>query len=60
MEEQTKPCPRCGSTLIVQIGNARHCNACSLDFDLQKNPIAARAQTEKRGLWTSHPDTQRN
>lgn len=57
MSEGSKPvCPRCQSALIAQIANARHCNACGLDFGLVKDPIGERARSpEKRGLWTSKP-----
>jgi len=61
MPEETKVvCPRCGSTLIVRLGNADHCNQCALDFNLEKNPVAARAQTEKRGLWTQASNSLKN
>jgi tRNA(Ile2) C34 agmatinyltransferase TiaS len=37
---ETKPvCPKCGADLVVAISNQRHCNACSLDFDISKNPV---------------------
>ncbi len=52
MSEETK-CPRCNSELVISVANQKHCNACSLDFNLEKNPIAARAQsTEKVGYPT--------
>jgi len=48
MIETKKTCPRCSSQLIIRLGNADHCNACSLDFNLEKNPIAARAQEQAK------------
>jgi DNA-directed RNA polymerase subunit M/transcription elongation factor TFIIS len=52
MPEEKPTCPKCGSGLVVSVANQKHCNSCGAEFDLVKNPVAARAQTEKRGLWT--------
>ena len=49
MNEQTKPvCPKCNSTCVVEISNMRHCNQCSANFDLVKDPIAQRAHTREK------------
>lgn len=52
MSEQAKEqCPRCSSTLTIAIGNQRHCNNCSLDFGIERNPIsAAAAERAKQGV----------
>jgi|HubBroStandDraft_6_1064221.scaffolds.fasta_scaffold85783_2 hypothetical protein len=52
MSEEKSICPKCGSALIVRLANVDHCNQCAHDFNLDRNPIATHAQTEKRGLWT--------
>jgi len=39
-EEQKVTCPKCQSTLVIVIGSQRHCNACSHDFCVSRNPIA--------------------
>jgi hypothetical protein len=41
-------CPRCSSPLVIVIGNQRHCNACSLDYGVSKNPIADSIAERKR------------
>jgi hypothetical protein len=48
MEEKQK-CPFCGSALCVVISNQRHCNACGREFDIEPNPISARALRDKIG-----------
>lgn len=47
MPEEQKTCPRCGSTLVVRIANADHCNQCSLDFNLDRDPVGTRAHAER-------------
>jgi ribosomal protein L37AE/L43A len=40
MPEETKPvCPKCGSNLVIQIANGKHCNQCGLDFDIEKSHV---------------------
>jgi hypothetical protein len=40
-------CPGCGSSLIVEIANAKHCNTCGNDFGLDRHPIVtARAKAK--------------
>ncbi len=55
MSEETKvTCPECGSSLIAEIANTKRCQQCGHQFDLDRNPIATRAQnTEKR--WPPNP-----
>jgi hypothetical protein len=59
MSEETKPtCPKCGSELIQPISNASRCGACGHQFNLDRNPIATRAQTARadaRG-WPKRPE----
>jgi hypothetical protein len=38
MTQEKIRCPRCSSDLIVSVENQKHCNACSLDFDLVVKP----------------------
>jgi hypothetical protein len=45
MSDETK-CPKCGSGLVIQISNQKHCNSCSFEFAIEKNPIAKRARGE--------------
>jgi transposase-like protein len=52
MSETKVKCPKCGSELTISVANQRHCNSCGGDFSVDRNPIATRAQAEKRGLWT--------
>src|SRR5882724_719799 len=49
MPEQKPVCPKCGSTCIVEITNAKRCNQCGHQFDLEKDPIGRRARSEKVG-----------
>jgi transposase-like protein len=62
MIEETKvTCPRCGSSLIVKLGNQLHCNACSEEFQIDKHPIASAAaerkaqRTAATGYYTTKP-----
>ncbi len=32
-------CPECGSDLVIELANQRHCNCCGNDFDVVKNPV---------------------
>jgi ribosomal protein S27AE len=50
MSEKTE-CPKCGSGLVVEIANQKHCNACGADFAVDRDPVGrrARGETEKRG-----------
>jgi transposase-like protein len=48
MEEKQK-CPFCASELTVAIANQRHCQSCGREFDIESNPISARALREKIG-----------
>jgi len=50
-EEPKPPCPRCASPLTVKIANARHCNACGCDFDVERNTTARVV----RGPWSGWP-----
>ncbi len=36
-------CPDCGSELIVELANQKHCNACGNDFDIIKNAVPRRS-----------------
>ncbi len=52
-------CQKCGSSLIVQLGTQKHCNACGHDFGVSKNPVADAVQKRKlQGVvgWR-RPDT---
>jgi transposase-like protein len=40
-------CPVCGSTCIIEVSNARHCNQCGKDFAVDRNPIVTRALKAK-------------
>lgn len=44
-------CPKCGSSLVVQLGTQKHCNSCGADFDIRRNPVAdAAAQRRAEGF----------
>lgn len=47
MNDKKQICPKCGSDLVIVIGNALHCNSCGHDFDCIKTPIPRKS--EKRG-----------
>jgi hypothetical protein len=59
MPEEKPVCPKCGSDLLVRLGNQTHCNSCGKSHGLIKDPIgeAARraraARSEKTG-WHKH------
>jgi len=38
-ESEKEVCPKCGSSLIVQLGTQKHCNACGHD-EVSRNPIS--------------------
>jgi hypothetical protein len=44
---EEKPKCKCGSDLLVRLGNETHCNACGLSFDLDRSPIATAAQAAR-------------
>ena len=37
--EEKRVCPKCGSPLIIEVANQKHCNACGHDFDVVKNAV---------------------
>jgi hypothetical protein len=43
MTEEKQKCPKCGSDLLVRLGNQTHCNSCAHEFGLVRDPIAQRA-----------------
>jgi hypothetical protein len=47
MPEEKPKCPRCHSGLIVALANQQHCNSCSFEFAMVRDPIAQRAQSRK-------------
>jgi hypothetical protein len=47
MIEEKPVCPRCGSELVITLGNQKHCNACSEEFQIDKNPISTAAARRK-------------
>jgi hypothetical protein len=58
MPEEMK-CAKCGSDLLVRLGNEMHCNACGHSFDLDRSPIATAAQASKaarspKSGWHKH------
>ena len=59
-EETGMKCLECGSELVVQLGNEKHCNQCGASWGLEKNPIAKTAadrkarRSEKTG-WPPNP-----
>jgi transposase-like protein len=61
MEDTKVTCPRCGSSLIVELGNQKHCNACSEEFQIDKHPIASAAhkrqaeRSVRTGFYTTKP-----
>lgn len=52
MNDKKQICPKCGSDLVIVIGNALHCNACGNHFDCIQTPTPRKS--EKRG-WPSGP-----
>jgi len=58
MRMSEKPvCPHCGSNLIVEIANARHCNQCGHTFDQVRHPIVEQAR--KRAETRRWPKPQK-
>jgi tRNA(Ile2) C34 agmatinyltransferase TiaS len=51
--QNVDPCERCGSRLIVAVGQQLHCNECGHDFNYDKNIIgtAARKARERARGW---------
>jgi uncharacterized Zn ribbon protein len=43
---QKPSCPKCGSELTVQIANQQHCNSCSHEFAIERDPVGRRARGE--------------
>jgi tRNA(Ile2) C34 agmatinyltransferase TiaS len=57
--EETKPvCPRCGSTCVVEMSNAKTCNQCGNRWDQVKDPISERARKARADAvgWPVHPE----
>jgi DNA-directed RNA polymerase subunit M/transcription elongation factor TFIIS len=59
MVESKVKCPTCGSNLVTEISNARHCQQCGADFDLDRFPITSAARRRKSqgfvGGWKREP-----
>jgi hypothetical protein len=52
MSEETKvACPRRNSTCVAEITNAKKCNQCGFQFDLDRFPITSAAYRRKEGGW---------
>jgi tRNA(Ile2) C34 agmatinyltransferase TiaS len=51
-ESNNPPCPRCGSAMIVRVGQQKHCNGCSHDFDQPAEWLAKRPVTPRIG-WNA-------
>jgi hypothetical protein len=56
MSDKSK-CPECGSELVIQIANQKHCNSCGRDFAVDKNPTATRAHKARADAqgWPKNP-----
>jgi uncharacterized Zn ribbon protein len=49
MSEKEK-CPKCGSTLTLRLGNQSHCNSCSHEWAIDRNPVATNALRRRKEL----------